>query len=181
VLDATAQLSQDAVDKTFDEMVDAAVLDLKVQGIEKDDASITKAVDMCYKGQSFDLTIPYSGSLEKAIAAFHKAHAKAYTYCLKDRPTEVVNLRLSAVHRLPNPPSPRFEGKGDPRPYGHRTTLFDGKAQAALHKWEDLRPGHKGKGPSVIEEKGFTAYVPNGFSWSMDRHGNILMVGGGPK
>ena len=178
VLDATMQGSQDAVDRTFDEMVKAAELDLKVQGVDMKDATITKAIDMRYKGQSFDLTVPYSGALTKTITAFHKAHAKAYTYCLKDRPTEVVNLRLSAVHRLPAPPSPRFEGPGNPKPYGQRKTLFDGKVLAALYKWEDLRPGHKGKGPAVIEEKGFTAYVPKGLSWSMDKHGNILMAGG---
>ena len=178
VLDATQARSQEAVDRTFEEMTGVAELDLKVQGVDKKDAKISKALDMRYKGQSFDLTIPYNGSLKKAIAAFHKAHAKAYTYCLTDRPTEVINLGLSVVHRLPSPPSPKFEGKGDPRPYGQRKTLFDGKAPASLHRWEDLRPGHKGKGPSVIEEKGFTAYVPKGFSWSMDRHGNILMVRG---
>jgi N-methylhydantoinase A len=181
VLDTAGTRSQEAVDMAFEEMVATAEQDLRAQAVDRKDATITKAVDMRYKGQSFDLTIPYSGSLSKSVAAFHKAHAKAYTYCLKDRPTEVVNLRLSAVHRLPSPPSPKFEGKGDPRPYGHRKTLFDAKNQAALHRWEDLRPGHKGKGPAVIEEKGFTAYVPKGFSWSMDKHGNILLVGGGAK
>jgi N-methylhydantoinase A len=181
VLDATQQRSQEEIDRTFNEMSETAELDLKIQGVLKEEASITKALDIRYKGQSFELTIPYSGSLKNTIGNFHKAHAKAYTYFLKDRPTEVVNLRLSAVHRLPTPPSPRFEGLGNPRPYGHRKTLFDRTVQAAMHRWEDLRPGHKGKGPSVIEEKGFTAYVPKGFSWSMDRHGNIIMVGGGSK
>jgi N-methylhydantoinase A len=181
VLDAAMPRSQEAVDKAFEEMIATAEADLKVQAVDKKDATIIKAMDMRYKGQSFDLTIPYSGSISRSVAAFHKAHAKAYTYCLTDRPVEVVNLRLSAVHRLPSPPSPRFEGKGDTKPYGHRKTLFDGKALAALHRWEDLRPGHKGKGPAVIEEKGFTAYVPKGFSWSMDKHGNIILVGGWSK
>jgi len=179
IIDAGATGAQSSMDSSYGEMTAVAGHDLQAQGVPKDAARFTRAIDMRYKGQSFELTVPYTGSLKKAAASFHKVHEKAYTYCLKDRPIEVVNLRLSVVHRLTPPPPPKFQGKGDPRPYDQRRILLDGSTEADLHKWEDLRPGHKGKGPAVIEEKGFTAYVPKGLSWSMDRHGNIIMVGGG--
>jgi len=179
LLDAGALGSQASVDASYKEITAVAIFDLCEQGIPKDAARFAMAIDMRYKGQSFELTVPYTGSLKRAAGLFHRAHAKAYTYCLKDRPVEVVNLRLSVVHRLAPPPPPRFVGNGDPRPYGQRRILLDGPSEADLHRWEDLRPGHKGKGPAVIEEKGFTAYVPTGFSWTMDRHGNIIMLRGG--
>lgn len=179
VLDAGAEGTQAEVGKALAEMKEAAGLDLADQGVLPTEAELTRALDMRYKGQSFELTVPYGCDMRRAVAAFHRAHEKAYTYSIKDRPVEVVNLRLSVVHRLAPPPPPKFEGKGDPRPYDQRRILLDGPSDADLHRWENLRPRHKGKGPAVIEEKGFTTYVPKGFSWSMDRHGNVIMLGGG--
>jgi N-methylhydantoinase A len=179
VLDAGAEGTQAEVGKALADMEEATGLDLADQGVISSEAELTRALDMRYKGQSFELTVPYGGDMRRAVAAFHRAHEKTYTYSIKDRPVEVVNLRLSVVHRLAPPPPPKFDGKGDPRPYDQRRILLDGPSDADLHRWEDLRPGHKGKGPAVIEEKGFTTYVPKGFSWSMDRHGNIILARGG--
>ncbi len=53
-------------------------------------AQLTRLVDMRYKGQSYELTLPEG-------ADFHTAHEREYGYADRTRPTEVVTIRLRAV------------------------------------------------------------------------------------
>jgi N-methylhydantoinase A len=194
--DIRMDLSRTRLISTLAPDVKAQVLDLQQglerdahkamsdQGLPLDRAEPIWSLDMRYQGQSYEVNVPCCKGPDMApvIEAFHQLHRKAFTYDMRERPVEIVNIKLSTVCRTDPPPPPRFEGKGHLEPKGHRTVQLDRPRQAAIHLWADLRPGHEGLGPAVIEEQGFTALVPHGHRWSMDDLGNIEIEpkGGGP-
>jgi N-methylhydantoinase A len=176
--------SQKDVDHEFEELEARAKDELGEQGIRFDTAKFERSLDMRYKGQSFDIKVPYNGNLVRAVKDFHGLHREEYAYDLRDkeRAVEIVNLSFSAFHGMKKPPSPKFKGDGSMEPKGHRMLLLQQPVKASVHEWVDLRPGHNGKGPAIIEEKGFTALVPDGSTWRMDEFGNIeIEQGGGGK
>src|SRR5215472_10100752 len=52
-------------------------------------ATLSRAADVRYAGQSYELTIPWGGD-------FHREHQRVYGYSDPKRPTEIVTLRLRA-------------------------------------------------------------------------------------
>src|SRR5262249_3201773 len=54
------------------------------------------ALDVRYRGQSYELQIPLTAGY---LAAFHAAHRARYGYADENRAVEVVNLRLTARAR----------------------------------------------------------------------------------
>ncbi len=57
---------------------------------------VTAALDVRYRGQSYELAVPLR---PRYRAAFHAAHRARYGYADADRPVEVVNLRVTATAR----------------------------------------------------------------------------------
>jgi N-methylhydantoinase A/oxoprolinase/acetone carboxylase beta subunit len=59
-------------------------------------ARLRRYADVRYAGQSYELTIPATGS-------FHDAHEKMYGYCDRSRATETVAVRVRAVEGVRRP------------------------------------------------------------------------------
>ena len=57
-------------------------------------ATLERFADMRYKGQSYELTVPYGGD-------FHAAHQRVYGYSDPKRDIETVTLRVRAVVKTP--------------------------------------------------------------------------------
>jgi N-methylhydantoinase A len=51
-------------------------------------------IDLRYKGQSFELTVPLG---DDPAEAFHRAHEERYGYADRDRPLELVAVRTAEV------------------------------------------------------------------------------------
>ncbi|MGH3015370.1 MAG: hydantoinase/oxoprolinase family protein [Gaiellaceae bacterium] len=62
-------------------------------------------VDLRYRGQSFELTVPLGGD---TLAAFHRAHEERYGYADRERSVELVAVRTAEVT-----PGPTVELRGD--------------------------------------------------------------------
>jgi len=59
-------------------------------------AKLERFADMRYRGQSYELTVPWGGD-------FHAAHERVYGYSDPKRPVETVTLRVRAVVKTPKP------------------------------------------------------------------------------
>ncbi|RME72830.1 MAG: hydantoinase/oxoprolinase family protein, partial [Chloroflexi bacterium] len=71
-----------------------ALADLAAEGLPAEQIHLERLVDMRYRGQSYELTIPLRAGF---AADFHDAHRQTYGYARPDAAVEVVNLRLRAV------------------------------------------------------------------------------------
>jgi len=73
--------------------------------------------------------------------------------------------------------------KGDSDPSGaligkRRVANVGGKQEAALYRWELLRPGNVVPGASILESANSTYLVLPGWSLEMDHYGNALITSG---
>jgi N-methylhydantoinase A len=131
------------------------------------------SLDVRYRGQGYELNIPYTGGL---ITAFRREHERRYGYSYPAREIELVTLRLRAI--MKSPQSSLGAGQDERGSLGlERTSVFfEGKRiTAATYDRDSLRPGKKHLGPAVVTEYSATAVVPPGKRFWLDRTGNLFV------
>ncbi|WP_257628513.1 hydantoinase/oxoprolinase family protein [Haloplanus salinarum] len=142
-----------------------------------------RAVDLRYRGQSFDLRVPLpDGPLDDdALAAvadrFHERHERRYGHASPGEPVELVTLRLRS-RGVVDPPALAMadEVAGTPAPRTTRTASFDGERHdTPVYDRGALGPGAELDGPAVIEGTESTVVVPPGAAASVDDMGNVVI------
>jgi N-methylhydantoinase A len=135
-----------------------------------------RSVDIRYRGQGFELNIPYS---RKLMPAFAGEHQRRYGYNYDDREVELVTLRLRAVVK-----SPKAGLSSDPAVIAHsrkaaeyvRVFSSGKRLSAALYDRPQLRMGKKYRGPAVVTEYSATTFVPPALAFRIDRAGNVVIL-----
>jgi N-methylhydantoinase A len=150
--------------------------ELSSAGVDPMSAVPDWEVDMRYRGQSHELTVPFhvcSGPTEEDL---HRAHERAYGHAMVDERVEVVNVRLKLRVTGPDIALEPEEGTGGEVPCRTRGVLFEeGWHDASTIKRDRLAAGCAGTGPTVIEGEGETVVVPPGCAWRVDGWGNIWL------
>jgi len=134
------------------------------------------SVDVRYRGQGYELSIPYT---DKLIAAFFSEHDRRYGYSYPAREIELVTLRLRAIMKS----SQSRLGKAVAASGDHeslepaRTSVFfeSRKIISAIYDRHSLRPGKKYSGAAIVTEYSATTIVPPGAKFWLDRNGNLFI------
>lgn len=151
---------------------------LRDEGFSQAKQVITRQVDVRYVGQSFEITLPLTADYR---AAFDEVHGRTYGYSNPERPTEVVNVRVSAtgVTTKPRLPKSPVRRRSTPKPVARRPGRFDGRSvSVAMYRWSDLPPGASAAGPAVIAGGEATVVIPPGWRFNVDGFGNVLARSG---
>ena len=136
-------------------------------------------VDMRYRGQAYNLTVPLpprptgAAGLAAAEAAFADEHHRLYDYTPPVADTEVVTIRLRATARTP---LARSEG-GPPvdAPAG-RQRVYDGAwAEWPVVRREALAPGAPLAGPAIIEQEDATTVLHRGWTAAVQPGGALVL------
>lgn len=152
--------------------------------VPNEDASGQLVVDMRYIGQNYELGIlvPQANGLalpsrEMLAGLFHGEHERSYGHHDKAAAIEIVNLRVTAVGKLPDLATPAFGGSGTARPKGQRSVWFSGDGPCEAQIWwrPDLAPGTRIEGPAVIEQLDATVPIPPGSSAHVDAGLNLVI------
>jgi N-methylhydantoinase A len=148
-------------------------------GIAAGDRVSALGVDMRYRGQAFELLVPWgdvavdAASLGELLARFHALHEQRFSYANKDDAVEIVTLRLTVTGRLAHP-----RGRTIPAP----ATQKIAPRRAAFHNgaWHDIPVHHRDalaatiSGPALIEEPYTTVLLGAGWTATMERGGNLV-------
>jgi N-methylhydantoinase A len=149
------------------------------EGVTADRIRVERFLDMRYRGQSYELIVPFS---EEFIATFHEIHQQTYGYAQNDAPVEIVNLRLRAIGKTTPPPlTPQPLSGPDPHLawLDQRQVIFsDGARLVPFYRAEALRPGNRLEGPAVIVRADTTILLGPSDRGEVDRLGNLLIVVG---
>jgi N-methylhydantoinase A len=143
--------------------------DLAREGIAEADMAFAPLLDARYRGQAYELTIPYT---EDVDAAFHAAHKRAYGHALPGRAVELVNLRVQAVGAMEKPvftPEPLDENDGASGRIGQKNGMI-------LYAREALTPGAHFAGAALIFQLDSTVYVPDGWTVQVDGYRNLILT-----
>jgi N-methylhydantoinase A len=150
-----------------------------------------RSVDMRYRGQGYELNIPFTINL---LRDFEQEHRRRYGYTHPTREVELVTLRLRAVmkSRQLRPTtlhggSKAHVGTGALARPGRAKlgrlsmlevpVLFEGKKEETkIYSRDDLRPGKKYLSPAIITEYSATTVIPPGRSFHLDPAANLIVT-----
>lgn len=155
------------LEKGFDRIRAKAEGALQREGFAATSIKVTRMYDMRYFGQQW--TVPVECESTRAAdvrAAFEVVYRRLFGYVQEEGQIEVVNLRLSAVGKLPPLTlNPAAASVSAPKPISRRVVWVDEKtgfAELPIYSGADLAPGHTVQGPAVVEEATTTLFVGAG-------------------
>jgi N-methylhydantoinase A len=130
---------------------------------------------MRYRGQSFELTIPYGKNF---IQDFHRKHLKLYSYKLDDMDCEIVNLRVLALGKTPNIKIRKKALQSGQSPVFLRKPVYhDGKFQKfSVYRRQDIQPGQSVQVPAIVVSDTSTVVVGQKFEVNADQYGNLALT-----
>ncbi|XRP97182.1 hydantoinase/oxoprolinase family protein [Methanocaldococcus sp. 16A] len=175
VIKVVDDISEDEIEKIYTKLVDEAVKEVRVENAE---IKVIKQVDIRYKGQAYEITIPWLGNIDECVEAFHKKHEALYSFSSPDENVEIVNLRVTAIGVMLKPEiKPEKVVEYIPKPEYHREVYFsDGWMNSPIYARNKLKAGAKIEGPAVIEDYDTTIVIPPNYTAFVDGHFNIRIV-----
>ncbi|MDE0028034.1 MAG: hydantoinase/oxoprolinase family protein, partial [Deltaproteobacteria bacterium] len=153
------------------ELEDEVRRELASQGPSPDQIRVEWLLDMRYREQAYELTVPIAKdpaklNVEEICERFGQAHEQRYGHRADDEVVEVVNLRASAYASLGKPELSRGEDTGAREPAAQarrRAVMLDGVHDVPVFGRDDLAPGAALDGPVIVEEKTSTTVVEPGW------------------
>ena len=174
---AASQESVPAIEETLDALRAEAWARLDADGVPVQDRAVEIAADLRYRGQAFELLVPWPAapSIEPMIADFHAAHQARFSHSDPAEPVEIVTFRALAIGQLEKPD----ERMPEPAPRGGRTgtrRVWQGGAAAEWPVWRRDALGAEEviEGPALIEEGFATHVVGPGWRAALDPEGAII-------
>ena len=186
----------DAVDpaallQEFDALADRAAQEARHEQRERPGLIYERLIDLRYKRQSSELTLPLPAQVEAAdirqvlAESFHAAHEQTYGYRREDDTIAIVSVRLKATIRTQSLSfrelgvsfSQSTEKTAQP---DSRRAYFgpqQGELDTRILSRGDLVE-HAVAGPLIVEEFDTTVVVPARWQASVDAYGNIVLSKG---
>jgi N-methylhydantoinase A len=162
------------LNEEFSTMRRRAEEDLRHEGW-KGKLSVALSVDVRYRGQGYELNVPYTRGM---IEAFQREHERRYGYGYPAREVELVTLRVRARMKSRNSVTTTGTAASKAsRPAMYKAqVIFDGKkVAAAVCARDGLQPGRRLRGPAIVTEYSATTVVPPGSGFWIDQAGNLII------
>ena len=135
-----------------------------------------KFLDMRYKGQSYEITVPFSKDF---IDSFHKLHEKKYGYKDEEKPVEIVNIRLKAIGITEKPeivPEREKRELSEESVLRKRRIIWNGKEyECYVVDREKLHYGNSIPSPSIVVEYSSTTFIPPFSNAYVDEYNNLII------
>jgi N-methylhydantoinase A len=135
-----------------------------------------RSVDMRYRGQGYELNVPYGSEM---ASVFHSLHKRRYGFSNEARAVEIVNIRVRMVAEVEpfDPPNQTLEeGDGTHALLGTRRCYFEGNIEEFRHYGRDLlRAGDTFMGPAIISEYSSATFLPPGDVLRVDALSNLII------
>ncbi len=164
------------VERAFTELDGSARNGLAAEGVPPERMSIARAVSLRYRGQSYEIDVPWGPSAERD---FHAAHRARYGHGDERRPVEVVHLRVRATGAADPLDLPRApDSTPHPATESSRTRVrfAEGWQEIPVFTRESLAAGASAAGPALVTEYGSTTLVPHGWGFAVDEYGCLRIV-----
>ncbi len=176
----------DRVGEAFAAMETAGLAMLEEAHVPPGRQALRRLADVRYRRQAYELTLPVEdgpvtrASLDRLAADFHEKHRQTYGHANPAEAVQLVNLRLSAIGRLPDL---RLAQTADPATarVRQRDVWFPatGFVQADVHWRNGLAAGTRLAGPAIIEAMDSTTVIPPGWTAVVDAQGYLLLTRAG--
>src|SRR6201991_825141 len=126
---------------------------MNAQGIPADAQHVEFLADMRYRGQGYEIAVPWGEGLEER---FNELHEQLYGFRMPGTASEIVNLRAVGTGDQPEPELPEEEPREQALPPG----TYE---RASLHAGTTIA------GPAIVTEFDSTTVILDGYSAEIDR------------
>ena len=177
------QVDPARVDNAFRHMETAGIAMLEAAQVPPERRVLVRQADVRYRRQAYELTIPVAGgpigrqTLDALAAQFHLRHEQTYGHANKAEPVQLVNLRVTAIGRLPDL---KLTQHADPASARTRTRDVwfptSGFTATQVHWRTGLAIGSVLAGPAIIEALDSTTVLPPGWCAVVDDQGYLLIT-----
>jgi N-methylhydantoinase A len=161
------------IESVFAEMERTAREDFELEGL---DGVSQRTCDLRYRGQGYELNIPFGPEMAEG---FHGLHKQRYGFANAERPVEIVNLRVRMVAPAPafeQMREPRHEGDGSGAMVATRKAYFEGEwVPTRVYDRERLRAGDEFAGPAIVTEYSSATVVLSGDVLRVDELRNLVI------
>ena len=169
------------VARTYTDLEAEAAGVLAAEGFAGDDVSITRSMNLRYKGQQWSVRI-HAPCFERdqLRAAFEEAHQRMYGHIQPGGTLEITSLHVTGrgvVPRIVVADDRRQESR--PAPVTRRPVFADsdhGVLDTPVYQADSLAPGMTLDGPLLIEEATTTIHAGPRDHVTIDRYGNYLIT-----
>ncbi len=148
--------------------------------------TLSAALDMRYRGQSYELTVPLTVPIDapgfaQAVADFHQLHAQRYGYAMDAETVQVVTLRLRGHGAGANPvlpAEPTGPADASAARLADRSVWFTAEAPTATPCYDRtrLRAGHQFSGPALVIQFDATTLITPGWHARVDPYRNLWLT-----
>ena len=170
-------------------MIEEGGKQLEYEGIPVNMASHHVSLDLRYRNQYHEVTVPMdfaaaiAGNVADVTAAFHERHDKLYGYNLADERTavELINVRVRSLGQTDKPEIPTIAvgtadacaaSKGRREAYVPESSSFE---DMEVYDGHALQAGNVIRGPALIERRDTTMFVSKRFTATIDTLGSCLL------
>jgi N-methylhydantoinase A len=151
-------------------------------GYEGDRGTVGFELDMRYRGQAYNLTVPLAprpvtaATLAGAQAAFAEAHRRAYDFTPTVQDTEIVTLRARAIGPVEHAPWADANGRPGRGSAREPMVWVDGERRPfALLDRRRLAPGDRIPEETIIDQEDATILVAAGWGGTV-RAGGVVVL-----
>jgi N-methylhydantoinase A len=167
----------------FAAMEAAGAAMLKAAQVPAQRQALPRSADVRYRRQAYELTLPVDdgpvtrATLDRLAISFHEKHEQTYGHANPHEAVQLVNLRLTAVGKLPDlrlaQPSDPSSARVRRRDVWFAVTGF---APADVHWRNGLVAGTSIAGPAIIEALDSTIVIPPGWTGLIDDLGYVRLT-----
>ena len=172
---------------SFDRLNQQATDWLNRESVPESARQIMRSADLRYQHQGWEITVDVpSGavarqSLKDVKTNFHALHERLYSYNLPHQTVELVNLRVTALGRLPRHSTEVIHGESGQTAAPTSTrrvriSRLEGFVETPIYDRRNLRPGMTVTAPAVIEQSDTTTLLSTGYEATIDPHSNIVIA-----
>jgi N-methylhydantoinase A len=130
--------------------------------------------DIRYRGQGYELNLPYAADVVKC---FHAEHKRRYGYSSPEKELEIVTVRMRGRVASPEKLSriKILEEQGRLKASNQMVHFAGRRYKTQIVPRSSIRQGRRYRGPAIITEYSATTVVPPGLKYHKDRAGNLLI------
>jgi len=182
----TLEADLEKLNRDYASLVEQALLAMKDEGFRPESVQLQLSADVRYVGQAYEVNVPVprsqltQGDIGLMNHEFHSRHHKIYGHSAESEPTEIVNLRATAVGLVPKPKTKRYALSS---PSARRAKKFQRRVFFEEHGFVNcpvygrslLKAGNVIKGPAIVEQLDATTVAYPDQRVRVDRYLNLVL------
>jgi len=165
----------------FAAQIDPVFAELKrdiAEELKKEDwqgrALFEPSCDLRYRGQGYELNLPYGVDV---LQRFHAEHKRRYGYSSPERDVEIVTVRMRGRVASPEKLSRLKirEEQGRLKSSSQMVHFAGRRYKTQIIPRSSIQQGRRYRGPAIITEYSATTVIPPGLKYQKDRAGNLVI------